>query len=401
MPDFYASHGPGPSEDFDDDGPPPNAAPGVRVWTGTELMGTDFPEPKYAVPGIIPEGLTLLCAPPKFGKSWFVLAGCVSIAEGSKAFSAITVDRGEALYLALEDPPRRLKSRLKKLLAGSPVPDGLHIVTEWNTDLRLDMVRQHLDTHPDTRLVVVDVMAKTRSPGLTGESAYNADYTAAGEWKALADHYGVAVILVHHTRKAGSDDFLDTVSGTNGLAGAADAIIVMRRSRGSADAELHITGREVIEAVYAMRFDSESGLWSLLDGPAGDYSTSPQRVEILQAIREHGPMGPKAISEETTVSHDTVKHLVRRMADDGQLDTDGGGTYSTPYNPVHPVHSVHPATPSGERRREWGQADTLHGEQSERGERVDTVTPTCRICGEESRPGVDIHPMCWPEDRAS
>ena len=40
--------------------------------------------------------------------------------------------------------------------------------------------------------------------------------------KEIADEYGVAVLLLHHTRKATADDFLDSVSGTHGLAGAAE-----------------------------------------------------------------------------------------------------------------------------------------------------------------------------------
>ncbi|MCB0978947.1 MAG: AAA family ATPase [Acidimicrobiales bacterium] len=331
-----------------------------KVWSGRELMSTSFPEPRYAVPGIIPEGLTLLCSTPKFGKSWLCLSLCLSIARGERALDKVPVDRGESLYLALEDTPRRLKSRLSKLLDGKAMPDGLHLVTEWSPELRLEQVRQHLRDHPDTRLVVVDVLAKTRPIVVTSESTYSADYRAAGEWKTLADEFGVAVVVVHHTRKAGSEDFLDTVSGTNGLAGAADAIIVMRRSRGSADAEMHLTGRDVREATYAMRFDDETGAWKLLDGPASDYSTTDERRRILTALREHGPATPKTIAERTGISHDTVKHLVRKMVDADQLDTDGSGTYFTrPGEGVHSVHSVHPLPLTGEQGEQGEQVETL------------------------------------------
>lgn len=45
---------------------------------------------------------------------------------------------------------------------------------------------------------------------------------------------------------------------------------------------------------------------------------------------------PKEIAEEADYAG--VKHLVRRMVDDDQLDTDGKGSY---FLPVHPVHHVH------------------------------------------------------------
>jgi hypothetical protein len=38
--------------------------------TAAELMGCKFPEVQWAVPGIIPEGVTLLAGTPKPGKSW-------------------------------------------------------------------------------------------------------------------------------------------------------------------------------------------------------------------------------------------------------------------------------------------------------------------------------------------
>jgi predicted MFS family arabinose efflux permease len=63
-----------------------------------------------------------------------------------------------------------------------------------------------------------------RGPAPQGVSAYDADYVAVGHAKRLADHFGVAVVLVHHVRKAGSEDFLTEVSGTNGIAGAADGV---------------------------------------------------------------------------------------------------------------------------------------------------------------------------------
>jgi adenine/guanine phosphoribosyltransferase-like PRPP-binding protein len=53
--------------------------------------------------------------------------------------------------------------------------------------------------------------------------------------KALADAYSVPFIIVHHTRKLAATDFLDEVSGSQGLAGSADAVLVLKRLRGNAD----------------------------------------------------------------------------------------------------------------------------------------------------------------------
>lgn len=305
-----------------------------RVWSAAELMQTDFPEPRFAVPGIIPEGLTLLCATPKFGKSWWVLSAGLAVASGGVAFGSIPVERGPVLYLALEDTPRRLKGRLRMMLDGGPVPDGLDLITEWPVGLGIDMVRQRLDSVPGTRLVVVDVLTKTRPTAVAGEAIYAADYRAMTQWKDIADEYAVAVVVVHHTRKAGSEDFLDSVSGTQGLAGAADAVMVMRRSRGSADAELHLTGRDVSEATFAMRFRSEVGLWELLDGPAAVHKLSDTRRRVVTLLSDGIPRTPKQVARDLGITDATARQTCKRMHDDDQLDADEGMYHLSPMSPL-------------------------------------------------------------------
>ena len=49
------------------------------------------------------------------------------MATGGEALGKVPVERGEVLYLALEDNPRRLQKRLQKLLVGGPAPAGLHM----------------------------------------------------------------------------------------------------------------------------------------------------------------------------------------------------------------------------------------------------------------------------------
>jgi RecA-family ATPase len=95
------------------------------TFTATELMAFEFPEAQWAVPGMIPEGVTLLAGKPKLGKSWGSLGIGVAVATGGKPLGKVRVERGEVLYLALEDNLRRLQRRLQKLLAGDAPPAGL------------------------------------------------------------------------------------------------------------------------------------------------------------------------------------------------------------------------------------------------------------------------------------
>ncbi|MFI7641320.1 AAA family ATPase [Nonomuraea sp. NPDC049400] len=178
-------------------------------WTADELMSVTFPPTKWAVPGVIAEGLNLLAGPPKVGKSWLSLATAVAVAVagGGKALEAIKVEPGPVLYLALEDTPRRLQSRMSKVLGDNPAPRGLTLATACETLPRGgdQAIARWLERNPGARMVVIDVFAKIRVTTPPGLSAYDADYTAMSRAKNQADTYGVAVVLVHHVRKMGSD----------------------------------------------------------------------------------------------------------------------------------------------------------------------------------------------------
>lgn len=327
-------------------------------WSATDLMATTFPAVVYLVSGILVPGLTLLVGAPKLGKSWMALNVAAAVASGGRALGNVTVDAADVLYLALEDPPRRLQERLTIVLEGSPVPAGLSFATEWPLlhDGGADLLDQELADNPDIKLVIVDVMTKIRGTTDHREDRYQADYRAMTYLKNVADHHNVAVLAVHHTRKASADDWVDTVSGTNGITGAADTIAVLSRSRGSADATLHVTGRDVPETKYALNLTG--GRWTILDGPAQDYDASEQRRKIVTYLRENEGAGPKAIADATGIAHGVVKHLVRRMVDSGQLDTDGDGRY-------FPSFTVHrsPLPLNGERSEQ-----ETNGQQSERSE---------------------------------
>jgi DNA-binding Lrp family transcriptional regulator len=316
-------------------------------WTAADLMAMEFPPPKWAVPGIVAEGISLLAGPPKVGKSWLSLGLGLSVASGTKAFDAIPVPGGPVLYLALEDTPRRLQTRMGRILGGQPAPDTLTLATACpplpqGGD---EAIAGWLDRNPDARMVVIDVFAKIRGTSPPGMSAYDADYAAITRIKRVADTYAVAIVCVHHVRKAGSDDFLTEVSGTNGLAGAADTTLVLKRPRGQADGILHVTGRDVDEAEYALDFNSDAGAWHLLDGPPDEHKLGNTRAAILRWLRTNGPAGPKAIANGTGIPIETVKKTCQRMHADSQLTSNGARQYHAPGDSTAAVPNV-PGVPN-------------------------------------------------------
>jgi RecA-family ATPase len=227
-----------------------------------ELMATNFPPIPWIVPGFITTGLTIIAGAPKLGKSWLILGVAWALGIGGRVFGRIKVPECEVLFLALEDTNRRLKERLIKI--GANGPSKLFMPTLWPKGgegiIYLDA---WMLKHPDTKAVFVDTLQ--RISGVEDSNSYQQTYDSAAALKKLADKYGIAIIVVHHTRKMATEDFLHSVSGSVGLTGAADTIITMTRPRGQDEGVLNITGRDVEENEYGIRFCPDIGTWELMD----------------------------------------------------------------------------------------------------------------------------------------
>lgn len=303
---------------------------------GSWLDGQEFPPLRYAVDGLLPEGFSLLIGPPKAGKSWLALGILLAVANGSRALGAIAMGRPRRVfYLALEDGDRRMQDRCRTILGEDPIPSTFHYQTVIEPGFICQTIEAFLHVYPDTALVVVDTLGKVMPQAMPGESSYQRDYRVAGRLKRIADSKpGLAITALHHDRKAASEDFVESVSGTNGLAGAADTIVVLARKRQSQEALLMVTGRDVPEAEYGMVLDD--GLWRL-DGTNLDEAqvAAQQRqdaaglgdvsVSILQFVREH-PDGCKAAAVVEKFGRDAYQYL-SRLEERGDLTKIKRGVY--------------------------------------------------------------------------
>ena len=85
----------------------------LELLSADEILNTEWPEPTWAIPDLAPTGLAILAGKAKLGKSWLTLQIAQAVASGGQALGRKIV-KGGVLYLALEDPPRRLQDRMKK-----------------------------------------------------------------------------------------------------------------------------------------------------------------------------------------------------------------------------------------------------------------------------------------------
>jgi AAA domain/Transcriptional regulator, AbiEi antitoxin len=353
----------------------PDLLTGLR--NGAWLDEQVFPPLTYAVPGIIPEGFTLLVGPPKIGKSWFVLACALAVADGGRALGSLSVVRCPVLYLALEDGNRRLQDRCRILLGDDPIPAGFEYLTTVMPSLIVPTIEQWLQRHDGAGpLVILDTLGKVMPPALSGESAYQRDYRIGSTLKRSADeHPGTSVLVNHHDRKATADDFVDSVSGTHGLAGAADTVITLTRARHETSGTLKVVGRDVAEGEYALTFKS-GAKWNLVGTGLAEASQQAAKIraaaglgdrsaEIVAYVAQH-PAGVRAAEVSEALGLDARRYMAR-LVDSGRLRRPSRGLYT-------PVPSVPLSQTEGS---PMGQRDTWDTPTGG----LTLVAPPCPECG--------------------
>ena len=175
------------------------------------------------------------------------------------------------------------------------------------------------------RLIIIDCLANVRSPAATKQSAYDNDYAALAEFRNFANKYNIANVVVHHDRKFNADDPFDTVSGTLGLNGAADTVIVIKKEGNGAI--LHAKGRDIPSVEKAIESKSTNGevMWHMV-GDAMKLRINEQRQIILDALTKE-PQTPQQIAKATKMKLPNVQKILQRMYEDGFIAKEGYGQY--------------------------------------------------------------------------
>ena len=229
-----------------------------------ELLSCPLPPTRFVIDQLLPQGLHILAGATKIGKSWLALALCLCVAKGEPLWSFAAQKCG-VLYLCLEDSYQRIRCRLLDLTEDAPDTLYFSVLSAQLHNGLEQQIEQFLSEHLDTGLIVIDTLQRVRGSGDNG-NPYANDYHDIGALKALADKHHIAILLIHHVRKLRSDDPMDMISGTNGISGATDSNFVLKeRRRGSGEATLYCTGRDIEYRELPLVFDKTSYTWLLTE----------------------------------------------------------------------------------------------------------------------------------------
>lgn len=253
--------------------------PPIELTDAETLSLSSFQRPAFIIDQLLKPGLAVLAGAPKLGKSWLVLDICQQVASG-KPLWGLNTSGGSVMYIALEDSKARLQDRL---LSITDTPsDRLYVATSCPSlsDGLEDAVIYFTEQCSDPKLVVIDTFQMIRSART--EISYAGDYSETSQLKQLADRLGICILLVHHTRKMADSDTISEISGTNGIAGCADTLMVLKKPKRTENkATLYFTGRDITDRELTLELDRESCKWKHVSGELPKHRSLPPEIDRL------------------------------------------------------------------------------------------------------------------------
>lgn len=232
------------------------------TYTAAELMTMKLEPPIWIVDEMLPQGLSMIAAPSKMGKSWACMQLCCAVAGGKK-FLDRTTNACDCWYLALEDGKYRMQDRLRYQLGEQAAPRNMHISHKAPTldnNKLLDLFAEKLDENPRIKLIIVDTFQKVRSRRPKSADAYMADYADLTPLKEFADDNKICILLIHHLRKMTDDgDPFNMILGSVGIPGALDTMLVItKKNRADEEAKLFTTGRDISQQELIVKMSKET-----------------------------------------------------------------------------------------------------------------------------------------------
>lgn len=307
-----------------------------NIISATKIAETDYPETKWAVKDLLPEGLTILGGNPKLGKSWLVLNLGLLITSGGEINPSFKFDvtQGVVLYIALEDNEKRLHYRLKKCCGHKgDIPPDLYFATEWPIVGMggLKAIENFIKQIPETSLIIIDPIAKmwpiSTSRKDPNKTIYHTDYDIISKIKRISDEYNVSILCNHHlTKNQKGDDPLGLLSGSMGISGSIDTVMVARRIRSKSRGTLFITGRDIYEKTEEIEFDEKTGWWTFLGEKK--LSLTKEVLKLLRFLKKYeAPIKLSKIAKITEKSPQNIAKMLRILIENGDVEKTGAGIY--------------------------------------------------------------------------
>ncbi|MEE8585494.1 MAG: AAA family ATPase [Acidobacteriota bacterium] len=299
----------------------------------------------WLVKGIIAKGnLVLLAAPTQTCKTLLSLYLAELLVRGGKLFGQYEVKPGsKVLYLALEDPDRRIRDRLLDIEKGfgdgtSPTGEG-HFQVYFASGLSLNDKRyfdylEELIVQEGFDFVFLDTYQKA-TPGLSS-FADEAQSKILHRLSDLTRMHFVTLAVLDHLRKESSSKrrgqvSIDDIKGTGGKAQNADVVILLERRRGrklafrsfSKDADQPV---EILLSVSQQGSGAEKFQYAgKLEEGGGSRQGEQTKRRVLAAFQSGESLSTSKVAARTKASDATARRYLMQLVEEGRLIRTGHG----------------------------------------------------------------------------
>ncbi len=290
------------------------------VWNAmllADLEKMEFPYRQPYVDKLLPKGMCILAGDPKAGKSWLAMQLTAAVSSGTPFLGAFETPRCPVLHLALEDSQERFTKHIKTF----EERDATNITAVTHLSARIgegleDQIDEWLQGQPgglDGRaLVVVDLLqaVKNQDKHASGKNSYENDYDGLKSLRDYVSLRNIAVIVLHHNRKAASENEFNSISGSQGIAGSVDTIWLLKSVPGSSSGRLIITSREIDGGDFDMaRMERPMSGWDLIGASVREEDSVGDRIRACLSVE---PLTTKALAKEV---RSNVRHVQAILTD--------------------------------------------------------------------------------------
>lgn len=304
-----------------------------KIFTLEELFERKLEhETEWILKGIIPNrGVSIVFAPPRMGKTFWLIDICQAIAGGKEPMNAteFAVSKGKVLYISLEDTLQSFRERAEHLgLNNAHVRKNFHIAVNWRpfqNDSGINDIQRWIHEHENAKLVVIDtyVTVKSRQKESSKASGYEFGTEELTKLRKLCRLYNIGIILVWHTTKAtmslelesiNKDNFMQYAMDSTSLTASTDsAIMLFRQAERNNEGKLLAKPKTGPAIELNMHYSEEKCKWEIIKEPITLNTYSPDEIRMLEILYHRQEAGIKEIASATKISIKEVCDFINSL----------------------------------------------------------------------------------------
>ncbi len=290
-----------------------------------QLSDMQLKEPMWFINEIMPEGITLVIAKPKVGKSALILYLMIQIALQKKVWDTFETKRTSILYLPFDDPMRRFKDRLHRICEAMGISD-MNLNNNFSVYNKSQLDKISFENMEETfasfknagfGLVIIDTFNQGFDFKYFSSNAYTNDSKNMYKIKEVTERLGLSLIIIHHEKKGEKTDSIDAASGSAGITAAVDTIWRLTDNNFEKCKILEVTGKDVECNSYRLEMEADTFLWSLLPSELPINITSglsPEQKVVYEYVKDSvGEISSKDIAAHFGKKQSTISQSLRKL----------------------------------------------------------------------------------------